>query len=195
MATPGNGVLQRTAHALHVCALGVWTGAIAMTAGAAAVIFPTVKQLTPHVPRYAAVPDEGHWLLLAGNVASRVFAVSDKVQLGCAAVTLVTAVVLARARGFHGALAGKARAAALICALLLVTYYLAVLVPRMTAHLHEHWRLSEAGEVEQARVHENAFKNDHPTSSRVLAATAACTLVALLLGAGSPVCCCRRDAE
>ncbi len=193
MPRPGSSL--RVAHAAHVCALGIWAGAIGMTAAAAAVIFPTLKQLAPRLPDYQRVPEEGHWLLAAGHVAFGIFSVADRVQVVCAVVTAVTSVFLARACSFAPSLTGRVRTVSVLAALLLVTYYLLVLQPRMTSHLHEHWRLSALGQVEDARVHEAAFRNDHPTSSRVLGALLLSTLTALVLGAGLPSVSPRRTKE
>ncbi len=183
---PHNGTLTRAAHALHVAALGIWTGGIAMTAAAAAIIFPTVKGLAPTLPGYAAVPPEEHWLLAAGQVAARIFRVSDSVQLACGVTTLATAVLLARAHGIGRTVPARVRAVALVAAWLMLAFYLAVLAPRMQTNIEAHWRLSQAGQLAEARVHEAVFKADHPTSSRVLGGTALCTLIALVLGAGIP---------
>ncbi len=177
----------RVAHALHTTFLGIWTGAIVMTGAAAAIIFPQMKALAPTLPSYPAMPQDTHWLLAAGHIAARVFRIADTVQLACALVVLATGVMLARSRAFSRSALGMVRAIALVAALLLAAYYLGVLAPRMTVHLHEHWRLAEAGDVAGARVHQDAFHADHPTSSRTLGATALCTLVAALLGAGAPV--------
>ena len=81
---------------------------------------------------------------------------------------------------------GRVRAVALVAAWLMLAFYLAVLAPRMQTNIEAHWRLSQAGQLAEARVHEAVFKADHPTSSRVLGGTALCTLIALVLGAGIP---------
>lgn len=183
---PHNGTLTRAAHALHVAALGLWTGTIGMTAAAAAIIFPTVKSLSPTLPGYAAVPPEEHWLLAAGQVAARIFKVSDSVQLACGITTLATAVVLLYANGFSRSFIARVRLIALVGSLHLLAFYLLTLAPRMQRNIQAHWQLSQHRQLEEARIYEAAFKADHPTSSRVLGGTALCTLTALLLGAGVP---------
>lgn len=168
---------------LNVGALGVWAGVVFMTGLAAARTFPTVKQLDPKLPEFAAY-DGDHWRLLAGRVANRFFLDADAVQFGClgvAVATLLGLVVLSRGawKGWHMYL----RIVALSLPLLTLGYQLFVLGPRMAVNLAKHWRAAAAGDNAAAAGFQAAFNADHPTASTVLVTTFFLVLLALGLAA------------
>lgn len=156
-----------------------------MTGAAAATTFPTVKRLDPALPAYAGYTGD-HWMLAAGAVVDRVFAVNDAVQFVAALIACITLVVGPsllgqRWRNRHF----MTRASVLGAALCVLSYHLLVLTPRMQVNLRAYWRSAQAGESAQAESFRMAFSADHPTAQMVLVTLALLTLIALFLGAAS----------
>jgi len=155
------------AETVHLAALGIWFGSIGMTGAAAAVAFPTMRDLDPTLGAYAAFPAE-HWPIAAGEVLFKLFQISDLISILCVALavgSLIAAVVA-------GGLPLGRRSVQLRCLLLVVivavqAWALFVLMPRMTHHVNEFWTAAKAGEVERAGEYRVKFSDDHPTSRRV----------------------------
>ncbi len=174
---------RNLARALHTVALGVWLGIVVMTAAAAAIIFPTVKGLAPTLPAFNAYTGD-HWMVLAGKVADRIFAVSDAAQFACAIVA-GAGLVLARPIG-HPAwrtLPTALRMTALSAAVTALAYQLFVLSPRMNHNLRGYWAAAERGDNAAAEALKAAFNTDHPTATIVLGVLAVIVLAGLLLAA------------
>lgn len=173
-------IWRKLADALHTAALGVWLGVVLMSAAAAAVIFPTVKALDPSLPGFAAYTGD-HWMIAAGRVADRTFAVSDAAQFVCA---LLAGLGLVVRRPIGDAAWRTARSALRITflsgAITALAYQLFVLAPRINANLQAHWTAAAAGDNATAQTQRAAFTADHPTASATLAVIA--TLVAVCLG-------------
>ncbi|MGD9690268.1 MAG: hypothetical protein AB7K52_12780 [Phycisphaerales bacterium] len=179
--------LRAGVHAIHVTALGVWAGALAMTGASAAVLFPTLKALHPTLRAYSGYPGDaegGHGVLAAGHVAARLFAIGDAAGFVCALVAGATLLI-------GPALLGQTwrrgifmvRACLLGTGLCLLAYQLMVLGPRMQTNLRGYWDRALAGEVDLAEQFRAAFAAEHPTASLVLVTTTLVVLAGAFLGA------------
>lgn len=156
-----------------------------MTGAAAAVVFPTLKELDPSLPEYTAYTGE-HWRIAAGQVASRVFRFSDGVQLGCAAIAVLSlAAGLVPRSPSDRRFSLKARVAFLIGAIAVLTCQRFFLAPRMNADMLAYWGAARAGDNERAAEFRAAFDAAHPLATRLLVAQALCVLGALVTGAWS----------
>ncbi|RNC81928.1 MAG: hypothetical protein ED559_09130 [Phycisphaera sp.] len=154
-----------------------------MTGAAAAVIFPVVKTLDPTLPEYAAYTGP-HWRLAAGHVASRIFLISDAVQLGCIIITGLTLGVIAlSAEAWAKPIVTGLRIISLLAAISLMTYSFAFLGPRMNTNMVNYWDAAKTGDNESALAHQQAFDKDHPTASRVMVGSFLCALLLNTSGA------------
>ncbi|GAB5495692.1 MAG: hypothetical protein Phyf2KO_07720 [Phycisphaerales bacterium] len=168
---------------MHLTFAGLWMGALAMTGAAAAVIFPVVKALDPSLPEYAAYSGP-HWRLAAGHVASRIFLISDAVQLGCIIITGLTLGVIALSvEAWAKPIVTGLRIIALLAAVSLMTYSFAFLGPRMNTNMVSYWDAAKTGDNESALAYQQAFDEDHPTASRVMVGSFLCALLLTTSGA------------
>lgn len=165
-------------HVVHVLALGIWTGALVMTAIAAGLIFKTAREIKPTLPEFAGYHGD-HALLTGGKIASRLFLAVDIIQFACGGLAILTlGLLLIFGRERMGRLHAALRVITLTLPLCVLMFYLFVLSPRMTQNLRDHWDAAAQGDQARADASKAAFDADHPTSSTALSAT-----VVLLLGA------------
>ncbi len=170
---------------MHLLAIAVWFGAVAMSAVVAAVVFPLMRELDPTLGAYPEFAGD-HAVLAGGHVGARVFLIADVVQFVCGLAVLATTIVLV---GFlrlpirRWSTAG--RLVAVGGAVLISSYHVMVLAPRMDDNLKAYWVFAEQGATEQAEAARARFSADHPTASRTLSGTAALLLVAFVSGAWS----------
>ncbi len=172
--------LRHLADILQTLCLAIWLGTVLATGAAAAMIFPTMKSLTPSLPAYSAYSGE-HWLIAGGAVANRLFVLADAVQLPCAVLALGSFAFTLSTRksaGNRGAL--LLQTGAISVATVALAYHLLILSPRMARNLASFWASARAGDNPGALAFKSAFDADHPTASRVLAVIAASVLLALL---------------
>lgn len=171
----------RIGETVHLASLGIWTGALVGAGIAAAVTFPTVRDVDPNLPAYAEYAGP-HWMLAAGKVASKVFLLTDFVQFGCAFLAIA---------GFALAMvSGKpprswllfARALFMGLAFLAVAYHLLILMPGMQHDLRQYWDAALQGDTETAERFRQAFADRHPAASRSIGMTAIATLLTLATG-------------
>lgn len=175
--------IARVFECAHLVALALWLGVVVMSGVVAAVVFPLMKELDPTLAAYPLYTGE-HAPLAAGRIAARVFLISDMAQYSAGAVVLVTTIGLIGWLGWNPRhLPTAVRALAVGAALLLVSYRVMVLAPRMDTTLRAYWDAAAAGRTEAAEASRAAFSADHPTASRVVSATAVAVLVALVAGA------------
>lgn len=168
---------------IHLTAMGLWLGTLVMTGAAAAVLFPTMKELGPTLPSHAAFTGE-HWRIVAGKPAATLFQICDGIQFVCAmlaAVSLLTLVGIARVR-VRRRPSMFIRIISLGLAFIALSYHLFVLSPRMWTSLLSFRQAAAAGQNDLAAQFQAAFQSDHPTASNTLAAIAACVLVSLTTG-------------
>jgi hypothetical protein len=172
---------------VHLLALAIWLGVVLATGAAAALIFPTMKQLQPRLPGFAAYTGE-HWPIAGGKIANTLFFLADIVQFFCAITSVVSLLLLAivwklpRTRP-----ATLLRGFALGIALASVGGGLIVLAPAMNAALQAYWKAAEAGNLDEAALHKQAFDENHPLASSLLMLTAASVFIALVAGIWSAV--------
>lgn len=170
-----------------------------MAGATAAILFPTMRELDPVLPAFAAYPDP-HWLIAAGEPAAKVFAFSAVVQWVAAGVAIASLgfVMLARVRAGIGLTIGAwGRVAMVLCAAGLVLYQAAVLAPRMDRNMHAYWDAARAGQLESAAEFKRAFDADHPRASRNMSQTFAAVGIAIFITCFSAGCgaCATRPEE
>src|SRR6185295_5853324 len=71
----------RIVESVHLVSATVWLGTLLATGLGAAIAFPSMRSLKPTVTDYR-VPEDQHWLIVAGHVARPLFSVGD-VASGC----------------------------------------------------------------------------------------------------------------
>lgn len=170
---------------VYLSALGLWAGALGMTAAMAAIIFPQMRDLDPVLggPLGSYPGDQG--VLAAGVVMARVFSVFDTVQVACASAALITAVALSRARAARWR-AGRLIVTLLACAAL--AWYLLTVAAPLLADLSGFWDAAAAGDTVTADAFRAAFDARHHVASRWLGIVGVLALTALVtggLGAGA----------
>ncbi|MCB9848951.1 MAG: hypothetical protein H6814_11105 [Phycisphaeraceae bacterium] len=154
------------AETVHLSALGLWLGAIGVAGAAAAVAFPTMRELDPVLGAYAAFPGE-HWPIAAGEVMFKVFQITDFVALVCVVLVAGTLVLAVTAGGLSvRRLSAKLRVAVAIALLVTQGWMMFVLMPRMVHNVGEFWSLARAGETDRAVEYRALFNEDHPKSRR-----------------------------
>lgn len=170
---------------VHIAALGFWLGALVLAGTAAAIIFPTMRDLEPHLPRYSAYTGE-HWLIAGGSVAARVFWFTDAVQFACvllAGLTFGIAVMwcglpIRRASTFL-------RSLILLSLIGLLSYRLGFVEPGLSSALRNHWAAALAGDNAAATRLKAVFDAGHPLQTRLMAITAGLVLCAIAAVIGS----------
>lgn len=175
----------RASETAHITALAVWLGTIGMTAVAAAVIFPQMRELDPTLPGYPKYTGE-HWMLAAGHIANRIFVIGDMIQAACAVVAGLTLAAALMARRFSpfGISAGL-RMIGMLVAFGSLSYQFGSLRPDMRRNLDQYWVAAQEGRNEDAEMYRTRFRELHPAASRSLAIGGGAVLVALLAGGWS----------
>lgn len=172
---------RRICESIHMAALGIWLGALVITAASAAMLFPTMHRLEPSLPAYALY-NGPHWLIAGGQIVSRMFLACDVAQIAClltAGITLGVSIMwlgLSQRR-----VSTFLRVALLLLVLGVLAYRLGFLEPQMTQNLRAYWTAAAQGDNEAAAKFKAVFDAGHPVQSRLLGLTAA--LVLALIGA------------
>ena len=173
---------RKLCECVHLVALAVWFGAVAMAAVVAARVFPVMRELDPTLGAYPDYAGD-HALLAGGRVAGGIFLIADVVQFACGFVVLATTIALVGWLGWQlRRWSTGLRMFAIGAALLAVSYHLMVLAPRMQQNLSAYWDLAKAGETERAGEYRDAFLAEHPTASRTLGAIGVSVFLALSFG-------------
>lgn len=170
-------------HAAHTTATGVWLAAVVGSGMSAAVIFPEMKALDARLPEFAEYGG-AHWSLAAGRVAARVFGVAQSVGLACAAVVVLTGVVVwgvLSVRGGAGRWQAMARGLACGAAAGLAGFEATILRPRMDQNAEDYWSAARAGLTDVALGAKRLFDADHPIASGLLVSVAVALCVNLVL--------------
>lgn len=184
MTTP-----RAIAATVHLLALAIWSGVLLTTGAAAAILFPTMKQLDPAIPAYAQYTGE-HWVLAAGHAAEKLFLLADIVQFLCALLAIITFIALAvssfsnskPARTNTSGLSLLARGTLLSIALACLAGNLIIVAPKMNKALHAYRAAAQQGLTDDALAYRAAFNDLHPVASNLLIITTIATLTALTLG-------------
>ncbi|MEO1585061.1 MAG: hypothetical protein AAFR96_10900 [Planctomycetota bacterium] len=176
--------LRRCLEIVHAAAAALWFGVAVATAAAAAIIFPTVRDLDPTLATYPDYTGE-HWRLAAGHIAAKLFAFGDVVGFICLMLAGFSLTIIAATR--HAwASAPKvtfARLASLGTAVLAAGYNLFILGPRMNGNLQDYWAAAAAGNNAEALTAQQAFMADHAPASNTLAAIAIAALALVVTSA------------
>lgn len=167
---------------VHLAAVAIWLGATIMTGAAAAIAFPTMRDLAPALPDFAEYPAD-HWIIAAGTLMNKVFSVLDYASVALAVIAaqaLVLAAMPCRLR--LSAPSSIIRIPAMLAALGAVAYSLLILRPQMSTHLRDFHDHALAGRVEQADAARALFDALHPPASNALSVIAAALVVLLIAG-------------
>lgn len=176
--------LRRFLEVVHLTAAGLWLGVAVATGAAAAIIFPTVKDLEPTLAVYPDYTGE-HWRLAAGHIAARLFAFGDVVGFFCLMLAGLSLCIIAAMRHvwIRTPRITLARLAALGLAILAAGYNIFILGPRMNSNLSDYWTAAAAGDSDAALAAQQAFMADHTPASNTLAAIAIAALALTITGA------------
>lgn len=171
------------ARSLRIGALGVWAGALLLTGAAAAVAFPTMRDLAPLLPKFAAHPDD-HWSIAAGHIMRRVFSISDWAQIACALVVLATLAAELFTVGWKRlGMAWRVRGAIALVAAQCLAYSALALAPRMNGLLDVYWEAARSGDIAAAQDAKAQFDRDHVLARRMMTGVFALVVAALLTSA------------
>jgi hypothetical protein len=159
-------------------ALATWFGGVVFVAVAAPIIFKTVREHDPTLPRVLSVNLEGqHSTLLAGSIVGNILEVITRVQLVCAGVLLLAIlaewVYVARTGALWINLA--LRSALYLASAVLLIYNWRVVWPRIARHRQSY--IDNADDPDIANPAKEQFDRYHQESVTLLLIT-----LALLLG-------------
>lgn len=173
---------SRIAQIVHLIALAVWLGAVAMSGVVAAIVFPLMRTLEPTLGAY---PDyEGdHALLAAGRVASSVFFAVDTIQFVCATLALFTLAALV-AMGYTLNTGARVLRVIVLCmTLALLSYHIFFFMPELTNTLNAYWANAAEGNTGLADTFKDRFLESHSSASRILRALTLMVLINIALAA------------
>jgi hypothetical protein len=163
---------------LYWLALSTWFGGVLFIAVAAPVIFRTITEADPTLPRVLSVNlDKQHSTLLAGSVVANLLNLLVRVQLVCAGVLLLTMIVQWMFIDRTGLPLRFAilRSAMYLGAVVLVIYDWQIVWPRVKQFRQEY--IDHADEPDIANPAKENFDRYHDTSVTVLL-----IILSLLLG-------------
>ena len=155
--------------ALYWLALATWFGGVLFIALAAPVIFRTIRQANPILPTVLAVNLEGaHGSLLAGTVVGDLLRMLSTVQIGCAAVLLLTLIAqwVVMAPIALNIWPGIIRSCLYVAAVVLNLYDRRFVSPKALRYRQEY--IDHADEPEVANPARERFDEYHRESVRVL---------------------------
>lgn len=156
-------------------ALSTWFGGVLFIALSAPVIFRTVRESDPTLPTVLSVNLEGqHSTLLSGTIVSNLLAMLLRIELGCAAVLLVT-IIAQWSMQVQDWLVALIRTCLFLAAVVFVVYDWQLVWPRIMQHRQEY--IDHADEPEVANPARMQF-NRYQRESLILLMS----IVALLLG-------------
>jgi len=163
---------------------GLWAGALALGGATAAVAFPTMKRLDPELGAYSVYEGE-HWVLGAGHIAARVFAIAGWVELACLGLVVVLSGALALRRAIRGS-SLVVRGGLLGLLVAMMAYRVGMLQPRMDSTLDAYWAAAEAGRLDEAGTARATFDADHGIASATMGATLVLILASIGAGIAMP---------
>ena len=164
-------IFHRLAELLHVLALSIWLGAVAMSGVVAAIVFPLMRELDPTLGAYPDY-DGDHALLGAGRIASTVFFTVDSIQFACGFVALATLAVLVVLGYSLNTLGRVFRLIVLCMTLALLSYHLFFFMPGLQETLAGYWHFAGEGDTVQADAFKDRFLESHDAASRIIGALA-----------------------
>ncbi|HLO39786.1 MAG TPA: hypothetical protein VK176_02095 [Phycisphaerales bacterium] len=179
--------MRRHFEALHILAAILWFTALMSAGLGAAVAFPVLKPLNPHLPDFAQFPGE-HWRIAGGAIGNRLFTISDIFQLaGPIVCTLFFIPILLRERSTAAEaprLGGItiARSVILLLACALGLYQSLILGPDMRHTIEAFWSAARAGNLDTAASLQAAFDASHPKARIIMESSALLTFLLIILG-------------
>ncbi|HZW10382.1 MAG TPA: hypothetical protein VFF69_10805 [Phycisphaerales bacterium] len=165
--------LRRLAGTMLTVCSGIGFGVTAMTGVVAAVVFPTMKELGPSLPAYAAHGGP-HWSLAAGMVAERVFNIGFAVTGAALLGAMASVLVLAFTRGRREW--PVARLALLFVTTGIFLTHFAWLQPRMDSAAAAYRKAAAAGRADEAAEAKGQFDDMHPIASKLIGGVALSSL-------------------
>ncbi len=189
LATNGRLLWANLLDRASLALFALLVGTLGMTGAAAAITFPTMRDLGPTLgayPQYFGT----HWNLAAGEVMRRVFDVSDGVTLvaGLAASLSLMLAFALRAKFFKPTLTQWARVLLVLAVLGVIAYQSIWLRPAMNEELFAFIDAAAMGDAPTADLHRENFAALHPTASRTLTTLFMLSFASTALGCWS-----RRD--
>jgi len=175
--------MRRLGETIHLAALGIWLGALVMTAASVGLTFVWMKQLEPTLGAFAGFEGD-HANLGAGFITARLFWFNDIVQFVCALLVFAT-LGAGLALWIRRSASGVIRTIAVGLAMALVSYWLFILSHELKGHLVAYWQAASAGDDQAAARAKAAFDPLHPWATRVMGAQAVLVLISLVSGCWS----------
>lgn len=173
-------IFSRIAQIVHLVALSVWLGSVAMSGVVAAIVFPLMRTLDPTLGAYPDYQGD-HAMLAAGRVASRVFFVVDSIQFVCASIALLTIVLLVATGYSLNTMSRVFRVIFLCMTLALLSYHLFLFMPSLEQTLTGYWELARQGETALADQFKDRFLESHSSASRILGGLTIMVLINIIL--------------
>lgn len=175
------GILQQIARTMHIACLALASGVIVATGVAAAIAFPTMRDLAPSLPGLSQVDD--NWMIAAGAVMAKVFAITGGIAATAIALSALALVIEAFTAQRRRPVPLMGRSLVLLLLVSVCAHYTAVLLPTMNHTFDAFVVAARANELDQAATLRAEFESMHPVASRELGAIAFLSLIAALLGA------------
>jgi hypothetical protein len=154
---------------LYWLALSTWFGGVLFVAVAAPVIFRTIQEADPTLPRVLSVNlDKQHSTLLAGSIVANLLNILVRVQLACASVLLLTMIaqwLYIDRTGTH-LWAAIIRTAMFFIAVVFAVYNWLIVWPRVTRFRQEY--IDHADEPDVANPAKESFDRYQDESVMIL---------------------------
>jgi hypothetical protein len=162
--------------------LSTWFGALLFVAVAAPIVFRTVKEADPTLPKVLSVNLEGqHSTLLAGTIMANLLEVLIRLQLVCAAVLTPIILIQWFKTNVVNIYPPILRSAAFVAAGVMLIYYWRVVGPRTHKYRQEY--LDHADEPEVANPALDQFDRYNKESETILLILLALVLFIVLFSA------------
>ncbi|MBL4698349.1 MAG: hypothetical protein JKX70_05910 [Phycisphaerales bacterium] len=170
----------RIAQILHLVALSIWLGSVAMSGVVAAIVFPLMRKLEPTLASYPDYKGD-HAMLAGGRLASSVFLAVDTIQFVCASLALATLVIMIVTGYTINTIPRLLRIMVLCATLALLSYHLFVFMPQQMLSLRGYWDFAAAGDTSQADMFKDKFLASHSAASRILGTLTIAVLINIIL--------------
>jgi len=156
-------------------ALATWFGGVLFVAIAAPIIFKTVEDADPILPKVLSVNLEGqHSTMLAGSIVANLLTALTRLELACGGVLLVTMAVQL-ARQWQPWSMGISRATLFLAAVILTIYNWRFVWPRIEKHRQGYIDNADDPEVAQPALEQfDRYHNESVTIVKIM--------IGLLLG-------------
>ncbi len=163
--------------------LAIWFAAVVSAGVSAMGIFATLPGLEPVLPAYSMLSPEAQGRIAAGLVTEPIFTATDLVQC-LSSIALVAGVLLhwLLSRRVHRRIARWTWTLAIAVATGTLWGRVLFLMPGMNQQLHDYRQAASSGNMDVANSARHAFESMHPTASMLMETTAACLLLAILVG-------------